>query len=184
MTKGELNDRYFNWMCQLVCNNQYVKGLSYQKLLRHLHEIEFTYIIPMDANREEDGIDLRYRFGYEHRYSRTVIESYLSDRPCSVFEMLIALSIRCEEHIMSDPDIGDRTGQWFWNMIVNLGLGPMNDIHYNKIFTDKIVSRFLNREYERDGTGGLFVLQKSKKDMRTAEIWNQMCWYLAETDVG
>ena len=183
MTKDELNDRYFNWMYRLVCNNRYAKGPSYQKLLRHLHEIDFTYTIPMDGNRWEDGIDLRYRFGYEEGYIQPMIASYLDDCSCSVLEMLIALSIRCEEHIMGDPNAGDRTGQWFWNMIVNLGLGSMNDIHYDENFVDKSISRFLNREYQKDGTGGLFTVRRPGKDMRSAEIWYQMCWYLAETDI-
>ena len=65
MTKNELNDAYFNWMYQLVFDGRYSKRLSYRKLLRELHRIEFTYIIPMDGNRAEDGVDLRYRFGYE-----------------------------------------------------------------------------------------------------------------------
>lgn len=52
-----------------------------------------------------------------------MIASYLDNRPCSVLEMIIALAIRLEEHIMDDPDIGNRTGQWFWDMIVSLGLG-------------------------------------------------------------
>lgn len=38
------------------------------KLLRHLHNIDFQYMLPMDGNRAEDGIDLRYRFGYEKEY--------------------------------------------------------------------------------------------------------------------
>ncbi len=183
MTKDELNDQYFNWMYQLVCDSRYAKGLSYRKLLHHLHEIDFTYTIPMDGNRWEDGIDLRYRFGYEEGYIQPMIASYLDDRSCSVLEMLIALSIRCEEHIMGDPNAGNRTGQWFWNMIVNLGLGSMNDIHYNEKFIDKSISRFLNREYQKDGTGGLFTVRRPKKDMRSTEIWYQMCWYLAETDI-
>ena len=41
--------------------------------------------------------------------------------------MMIALAIRCEEHIMDDPDAGDRTGQWFWSMLVSLGLGSMDE---------------------------------------------------------
>ena len=120
MTKNELNDAYFNWMYQLVFDGRYSKRLSYQKLLRELHRIEFTYSIPMDGNRAEDGVDLRYRFGYENGYSSSMVSTYLDNRTCSVLEMMIALAIRCEEHIMDDPDIGNRTGQWFWNMIVNL----------------------------------------------------------------
>ena len=114
MTKNELNDAYFNWMYQLVFDGRYSKRLSYQKLLRELHRIEFTYSIPMDGNRAEDGVDLRYRFGYENGYSSSMISVYLDNRMCSVLEMMIALAIRCEEHIMDDPDIGNRTGQWFW----------------------------------------------------------------------
>lgn len=63
----------------------------------------------------------------------------------SVLEMLIALSIRLEEHIMDDPEIGDRTGQWFWNMITNLGLGSMDDRKFNENRVEDIVTRFLER---------------------------------------
>ena len=56
MTEIELNNEYFEWMCQLVCNERYSRRLSYQKLLRHLHNIDFQYMLPMDGNRAEDGI--------------------------------------------------------------------------------------------------------------------------------
>lgn len=178
MTKSELNNEYFEWMYQLVCNEQYSRRLSYRKLLTHLHEIEFVYIIGMDGNRAEDGIDLRYRFGYERQYEGSLIDTYLDDCPCSILEMLTALAIRCEEHIMDDPDIGNRTGQWFWSMIDNLGLGAMNDAKFNKGYLDSIITKFLNREYKRNGEGGLFTVNNCKHDLRTAEIWYQMCWYL------
>lgn len=77
MTEFELNNEYFEWMCQLVCNERYSRRLSYQKLLRHLHNIDFQYMLPMDGNRAEDGIDLRYRFGYEKEYEGPMISSYL-----------------------------------------------------------------------------------------------------------
>lgn len=101
MTEIELNNEYFEWMCQLVCNERYSRRLSYQKLLRHLHNIDFQYMLPMDGNRAEDGIDLRYRFGYEKEYEGLMIASYLDNRPCSVLEMLIALAFRCEEHTLN-----------------------------------------------------------------------------------
>lgn len=139
MTKNELNDTYFNWMCQLVFDGRYSKKLSYRRLLKILHKIEFIYSIPMDGNRAEDGIDLRYRFGYENGYSSSMISAYLDNKTCSVLEMMIALAIRCEEHIMDDPDVGNRTGQWFWNMIVNLGLGSMNDSKFDRAYIEEIV---------------------------------------------
>ena len=180
MIKNELNQKYFEWMYQLVCNEGYSERLSYRKLLSYLHDTEFVYIIDMDSNRAEDGIDLRYRFGYEHEYEHSIIAEYLDDRSCSVLEMLIALSIRCEEHIMDDPDIGNRTGQWFWSMISNLGLDFMSDTKFDKRYLDGVISKFLNREYKRNGEGGLFTVKNCKHDLRTAEIWYQMCWYLVD----
>lgn len=179
MTIHELNNSYFDWMYQLVCGDRrYSRGRRYRKLLYHLHDIDFSYMLPMDGNRAEDGVNLRYRFGYENAYDEHAIASYLDDRPCSVLEMLVALAIRCEEHIMDDPDIGDRTGQWFWNMIRNLRLDSMDDVNYDEDRVETIVIRFLNREYGRNGEGGLFTVHNTTRDLRSVEIWYQMCWYL------
>lgn len=174
----KLNNEYFEWMYQLVCNDKYYKNLSFRKLLYFLHSVEFIYVVEMDVNRAIDGVDFRYRFGYECGYSREVIEKFLDTRPCSVLEMMIALAFRVEEHIMDDPDFGDRTGQWFWNMIVNLGLGTMNDSKFDQRYCEQVIFRFLNREYERNGKGGLFTIHDNTRDMRTAEIWYQTMWYL------
>ncbi len=178
MIANELNNKYFKWIYQLVCDDKYHKRISYKKLFNHLNDIEFISIIEMDNNRAEDGIDLRYRFGYEHHYESSIIKKYLDDRPCSVLEMITSLAIRCEENIMNDPDIGDRTSKWFWNMIDSLGLSSMNDNGYNPDYVDDVVYRFLNREYGRNGDGGLFTVNNAKQDLRDVEIWYQMCWYL------
>ena len=148
---------------------------------KSLSKTDFYYTIPMDGNREADGIDLRYRFGYENSYDESMIAAYLDDRPCSVLEMMIALAIRCEENIMDDPDIGDRTGQWFWSMIENLGLSDMDDAEYDELYVHRIVKRFLDRGYKKNGEGGLFTIHHSAgRDLRNVEIWYQMCWYLDE----
>ena len=180
MTKNEINVLYFEWLYRLVCNDKYFKKLSYRKLIKYLHGVDLYYTVPMDANREDDGIELRYRFGYENSYEQKIIAVDLDNNPCSVLEMMIALALRCEEHIMSDPDIGDRTGQWFWNMIVNMGLGSMTDEKFDEDYTKTVVERFLNREYKKNGEGGLFVVKNHEKDLRIVEIWYQMCWYLNE----
>lgn len=174
MTKYKMKKMYFEWMCTLIADG----GPSYARLLDYLHKTEFTYVLPMDGNRAEDGVDLRYRFGYEHSYEDAVIADYLDDRPCSVLEMMVALAIRCEEHIMDDPDIGDRTGKWFWDMIGSLGLAGNDDMHFEKVYVDSVISRFLARRYRRDGSGGLFTVGHGERDMRSVEIWYQMCWHL------
>lgn len=180
MTADQLNNEYFEWMHKLVCNDQYYKNLSFRKLLYYLHGTPFIYSVPMDENRAIAGTDFRYRFGYECGYSREVIERYLDTRPCSVLEMMVSLAFCVEEHIMDDPDYGNRTGQWFWNMVVSLGLGAMCDARFDRRYVEETVFRFLDREYEPNGKGGLFTLSDAKYDMREASIWNQTMWYLNE----
>lgn len=164
---------YFEWMCNLVCGR---KRQNYRRLLEFLHTIEFTYIIPLDSNRAEDGIDLRYRFIYQEGYSKHSLDGF--NPFCSVLEMMIGLAIRCEEHIADNPDIGDRTGKWFWDMIDNLGLGKMTDLRFDERRVQEAIDMFLNREYLPDGTGGLFTVKNCECDLREIEIWYQMCWHL------
>ena len=134
----------------------------------------------MDGNRAEDGVELRYRFGSECGFDNSAVADCLDDKDCSVLEMMVALAIRCEEHIMDNPDIGDRTGKWFLDMIVNLGLEKMTDDRFDKRYVERILHRFLNREYGRNGDGGLFTVHHSRIDMRSVEIWYQAMWYLDE----
>lgn len=183
MTRDEVINEYFEWMCQLVSGRPYFKRETYRKLLSLLHSIDFTYTIEMDGNRADDGINLRYHFGYERGYEDYIIASYLDDRPCSVLEMMVALAKRCEESIMDDPAKGDRTGQWFWGMIENLGIIGCFDRNFDLGTKDYVRDRidiFLNREYGSNGNGGLFTVNHAKRDLRTVEIWYQLNWYLNE----
>ena len=173
--ENRINDEYFEWLCELIDADRFDKQLSYRKLLMRLHSIEFTWFIPKDDNRADDGVQLRRRFAIIRDDMRIV--RYIQG-PCSVLEMMIALAIRCEETIMDDALLGNRTGQWFWGMVHNLGLSPMRDISFDKNYVDDVITRLLNREYEPDGKGGLFTVRHCKHDMRTVEIWRQLSWYL------
>lgn len=176
MNKNDVVNAYFNWIYGIVCENRFSEEVSYRKLLTQLHDTEFRYTLVMDDNRSEDGIGLRDRFADNHDISN--IERYLNG-PCSVLEMMVALSIRCEESTMDDPQIGDRTSQWFWSMIGNLGLGSMKDVRYDKAYVRDVLNRFLDRDYEPDGKGGLFYIRNVDVDLRDVEIWNQMWWYMS-----
>ena len=175
MTYGDrINNEYFEYLCELIDAKRFSKRVSYRKLLMHLHDIEFTWSVPYDDNRADDGIQLRRRFALM-RNDMTLTDYILG--PCSVLEMMVALAVRCET-IMDDTSYGDRTGQWFWGMLVNLGLGSMIDARFDEEFVEYVIVRFLDREYEPDGRGGLFTIYHCDRDLRDVEIWHQLCWYL------
>ena len=170
---------YFEWMYDLVCRDQFAKTISYRKLLTYLHDTEFIYFIPYDENRASEGESLRYRFCLQENCEEL---EWCLFGPCSVLEMMIALSIRCEE-IMDDIGTGDRTSQWFWSMITNMGLGGQHDAGFDERLVEDVVERFLNREYEFDGRGGLFRVRGWHRDMRDAEIWHQLMAYINSMDM-
>lgn len=169
-----MSGRYFEWIVRLVCGDNMRRRRRYSKLLAYLHERPFLYSLEMDENRARDGIDLRYRYASE----MGTYDVSRSDQPCSVLEMMAALAIRCEEHIMSNPDIGDRTGEWFFAMIENLGLIDETNDQFNIRHVEMVIDRLIRREYEPDGRGGLFTVPNSRYDMRDTEIWYQAMWYL------
>lgn len=175
MRKDEILNEYFEWLYQLVCGDRYSNAISYKKLLAYLHRTEFTYLLSKDKNRAADGVDLRYRFSKERYHGH--VPSCL-DGPCSILEMMVALAIRCEETIMDDPKIGDRTSQWFWGMVTNMGLGYMSDNRFDEHVAKEIIDRFLNRDYSQNGRGGLFTVRNCEYDLTNIEIWTQMLWFL------
>jgi hypothetical protein len=173
--RQRINNDYFEWLCEQIDSKRFSKFVSYDKLLAHLHNIEFTWRVLMDENRADDGIQLRRRFSLYN--GDATLSDYITG-PCSVLEMMAALAIRCEESTMDDTQMGDRTGQWFWGMVHNLGLTPMTNSNFDKRFVDDVIARFLNREYEPNGRGGLFTVKNRNDDLRTVEIWRQLSWYL------
>ena len=106
--EDKVKSDYFNWMYDMMCDGRFAKTITYRQLFEFLHDVEFTYFIPHDENRAKDGIALRYRYCLLHNCKNL---EYCLDGPCSILEMMVALAIRCEENIMSDPDKGDRTAQ-------------------------------------------------------------------------
>ena len=176
MNKLRIANEYFDWLYDTVSRDRFSSRNDFRNLLAYLHSVEFIYFIEDDANRASNGENLRWIFSLAAGYDFDEIEPYL-EGPCTVLEMMVALARSCED-IMDDPQFGDRTGQWFWSMIVNLGLGSMTDSRFDEKYVSEVVRRFLNRQYDPDGTGGLFYIKNCDVDLRTVEIWYQLCWYL------
>jgi len=181
ISTDQLPRLYFEWMVSIVMPD-FNKRIEYSSLLGALDNSEFLPSMDMDHNRLNDGIGLRYRFGIENGFDRNIILYYLDTRPCSMLEMMCALSLRIEETIMLDPEIGNRTWFWFEEMISSLGLIDQNNrkFNYNKVLFR--IGIFNRRQYNPNGQGGLFTIDDPSIDVRTLEIWYQMNLYIKQID--
>lgn len=144
---------------------------SYFFLLRALHKKEFYSFVPNDDNRAEDGKEFRRRFAN-------------FDGPCSILEMMIALSDRVAQEFV-DTIYEAPPEKWFWEMIDNLGLATFTDDKFLEgeggVWpVDNILDGLLERTYDETGKGGLFPLKNPPNDQRKIEIWYQMHKYIIE----
>lgn len=168
----DIKEEYFEWLYTSVA------GKDYKLVLRKLFKTPFRAIHKMDKNRIADGLKMREEFVEDTNWSITDMQhAFKSFKNCSVLELMIALAIRIEGD-MSDPDYGDRTLIWFWEMMKSLGLYSMDDANYNQLEVDLIVERFLKKEYEPSGVGSLFTIKNNDVDVRTLDIWYQMSLYI------
>lgn len=158
---SEERDLYFEWLCCLVCATEADFGL-----LLGLYSCEFRWSIPRDENRAMDGHRLRGEVENIMNYTDLPI-SY-----CTVLEALIGIARRMDA-MRAEPRT-DNTPRWFWEIVGNLGFDPDLSNFY------EVIDRFLNREYNLNGDGGLFPLNQFCEDQRKVEIWYQMNAYMME----
>jgi len=167
------NDVYFGILCELVGLNEPIESCGYFELMYQLYRTPFYSLVPNDDNRALDGIRMRDKYGFP-----------AVDVDCNLLEMLVALAVRCDEDILYNPEYGDRSKDWFWMMITNLGLNKFRDRSFGEGWkyedVEKVCLKLLNREYNYDGVGGLLPLRYPKKDQRDVEIWYQLASYLLE----
>lgn len=169
----DFEDLYFEWMCGLV-NDSENKSEQYKVLLRYLYNSDFIWTLPMDANREDDGLSLRYVFADIMKISHPMIEEIFARKNVSILEMMVALAVRTEDDIMADPKYGRRVPVWFWAMIDSLNLSEQYDHVFDESYCSFVLNRLINHEYRADGFGGLFYIPNYKGDLRQDEIWVQL----------
>ena len=197
MTNPDLVGDYYDWLVSIIDNDEYQCDW-YQELLHKLYSVKFRWTIPMDENRAEDGMDLRDKFLRDNELKGWYQSDAFPYYP-TVLEVLVALACRMEDDILFDPEYGDRTWEWFWMMMQNLGLDEMDDSNFDEDEVDEILDIFMDRRYGRDGKGSLFpskIGQKSGEfsghfqnqkwsesgqfDLSRVEIWYQMNYYIEE----
>ena len=173
-----MKDRYFQWLCEIVGREK-----NYSILLDHLHRAEFYFAHHMDANRAEDGKELRTKFLGEMGVPMppSFDEEVFFSASCSVLEMIVALSMHMAE-ALDDCPMMRNVDECFWILIGNLGLTRYNDLVWidndAQIRVENKLKKFLDRKYTKNGVGGLFPLDHTENNLREIEIWYQMAEYL------
>ena len=169
-----MKDAYFEYLCDLALGKDVI---YYSRLCKFLHNRDFYYILDMDENRAIDGIEMRKEFFSSHRIN-TDRDLYYYEKPCSILEMMVALSQRCCDSIMDDGSGLDYIGELFRLMLQNLGLLTIPNDRFDQEMVNDILDRFIDRKYSPDGKGSLFYIPGCSEDLRGMEIWSQAMWYL------
>lgn len=141
-----------------------------------MHDTMFVWFVSNDYNRAEDGRDLRRTFLEQERISLPdQVDSFFLKETCTFLEMTIALSRRLAFETGGEPR------WWFWHMMMNIGLEPLNDsIGHDREEVDEILEHVVCRTYSYNGQGGLFPLEEADEDQRQVELWYQFQNYLIE----
>lgn len=176
MPGAQLEFEYFRWLVDSIGD----RAKTYWLLMKELYSIDFVWTIADDANRCADGLALRDEFIDQAGINPAVCG--LNKKPCSVLEVLFALSRRCEIDIMAVPGEEDVT-KWFWIMLEHLDILRCDDDHFDGQYVNQQVSKWLNRRYKKNGEGGIFPTSKPRKDQRETPIWTQMMSYINENCV-
>lgn len=170
-----LDEAYLIWLySQVASTRSRSPNKTHWKLVRVLLSTKFVWLIPNDDNRVEDGLLLRDEFLTEQNLQD---DGYWRTQACSVLEVLVALSRRCNFEAQRS------VSWWFWLMLENLNLHHDNDSEYtsDEEVKDKI-DTFIWRTYQLDGQGGLFPLDRPAEDQRRVELWYQLNAYLLEKE--
>lgn len=166
----EIDLSYMTWLYSRI---ERVGYPSYYKLMEILFNTEFNHDTPNDDNRAAEGLHLRRDFLEETgKYN---VSSNWIEMDCSMLEMLVALSERMSFLLDQDP-------AWcFWSMLENVELDCFDDdsvVDPEEI--EDILETINMREYDYDGTNGLFPLENPSKDQREEELLYQMYAYIQE----
>lgn len=166
-------DPYFDWLCITINNRNYLE------LARALHSAEFRARIPADQNRGMDGMQLRVDFMERHG----TFGSSVNRGSCTMLEFLIGIA-KHMSFLMYGNQSDHRTAYYFWVLIRNLHLEKLNDDNWyslnGEFYVEDAVNRVVNRQYDRNGSGGLFPLRHPAQDQRKVEFWYQMHAWLGE----
>lgn len=145
----------------------------YSRLMSDLLTYPFEVIIPEDDSRLKEGAYLRHEFTGEDVDLNTV----------SVIEVLIAFAIRIDREYIGIPQ-EPHPEILLMEFFNNLKLLKYFNENYNEEEVKNIITKFVTRQYNFNGYGGIFPLKHTNIDQRKIQLWNQMTMYLSERNSG
>lgn len=169
---------YFEYLLTIL-EDERVEVLG--EVLDILSESEFKVVVERDGNRVEDVAVLRNKFlnNIDYEFSEDDIAELMSEH-VSVLEILMVMSEHMHDVTFNaDSELG--LYHWFWTLLYHLSLDSFtNPVEDEEIWSIKnFIETFVNREYEFNGTGGLYPLNFPEKDQREVELFYQMqAWFL------
>lgn len=184
MHKEEI--KYYHWLEKI--SELYPYHREYSVLFEILYSIPFYAVLPMDENEFNHVLEMRADNGFSRNIRKRISKNSRGDNwpEVSILEVIISLAIRCEDLIMQDPYEGDRTSNWIWMIIFNLGLDTFTDDILEEEYPghletlEDIIFDFLDRRYASNGVGSPFYIPNSKMDMKETSIWMQLQFYMAD----
>lgn len=154
---------YFTYLIDIV------KAYSKVPLCEELYLIPFRY----DPLIEHDGISAENCKKLRLSYQEFTGERSDKDGECCVLEFLVYISIKMEDIMGLPGDYHPET--WFNEMIDNLDI----DMESRERIREK-VNKWMDRDFKKNGSGGLFPLKHAREDQRKVPFWDQAGSYMGE----
>lgn len=165
---------WINWLLgQVDYMQRYAYGLHIHRVISALANISFEPMIQEDVGEVQNVMVLR-------DCNPELLHGYFED--VTVLEILVCLAIRMEE-LMLDDSYGDRTGQWFFTMLHNLGL--LDERFRDENLKGEKTPDILRMVYEqvrgfltRDTVGKYPFNLPDREEERHMSLWMQANAYL------
>lgn len=150
-------------------------------LIDFLQHIEFRIALEEDRTIAKKGLELRDRF---QDISGKNAHEGMHSMGTTVLEVLVVLALEMDD-ICYDPSEGERPDVFFWIMLANLGIHPIDFSDFDwtpdkVIYLHQRLDMWMDRVYSPDGNGCPFPITNPQDDMIKVPLWTQMQWFCNE----
>lgn len=166
-------EHYNKWLYDMS-----FKSDEYTAVFDILNHIPFIWSVANDDNRADDGLRLRREYLFEYGAKKEHYDWDLSE--CSFIEMLIGNAKAFS--LLMDKDLPTSVMRLMRNTRLSeyTNSKQRHRPHAFELEVTEIANTINHREYDYDGSGGLYPLNDPPKDQRNIEIYAQMNQYINE----